>query len=431
MRGTWLYCFAIAATLILAATLRITSTDTSRAIVLGDETTYWYAGQSIANYGVLTREVDGAMFRGEVPLEPTLRLSPGYPVFIAALGSVAPGSTEAVLASNIVLSIASLVLMLLVMHRLNLKRWAICTVLALAAVYPGFIYNLDRMLTEQLFVALLLSFVWVALIGIQSGKLWPLMVAGMLLALTTHVRAQALPFLLVAVVFILIMQPREKWLRQIIALVGTFAVFMAPWWVRNFATFGRFVLLTDADQGAAIWGAVPYFIDMGSSHGTLAEVVARNMPPNEAVYYRWRVFGFLQFMWGGRVGRTPSASFALAAPVPTVATARRGSRTVGDPANSTQGENRLAIRCEHPACYHGLQRAVPWPAAICFSRNSIRPDSNRHAPVTRRKGSNQEPWPGHGSVRVSRSVHSSCRARRIQRLRVPGPHGARNVRVPS
>src|SRR3546814_6092490 len=47
------------------------------------------------------------MYRGEARVEPTAKLSPGYPLFIAALRMVG-GDTSTVLAANIALSLASL-----------------------------------------------------------------------------------------------------------------------------------------------------------------------------------------------------------------------------------------------------------------------------------------------------------------------------------
>src|SRR5690606_35933897 len=161
LASVWVYWIAIALVLVLGAGLRIHATDLDRQIVEGDETTYWYSAGNILEHGTLTREIDGAMYRGEAPMQPASQLSPGYPLFIAAIRAIGGGVAE-VLASNIVLAVISLALLLLIMRELGLARWATVLALLLAAVYPGFVYNLDRMLTEQLYVALFAGFVLAA-----------------------------------------------------------------------------------------------------------------------------------------------------------------------------------------------------------------------------------------------------------------------------
>jgi hypothetical protein len=109
------------------------------------------------------------MYRLEVPLTPTAAFSPGYPVF-SALVLEAGGDVHAVLTANIVLNMIALGLMLLTMQQLGLAR--LPTLLALAAaLYPGLIYNLDRMLTEQLFLALFMGFVYCSLRGTMRDRL--------------------------------------------------------------------------------------------------------------------------------------------------------------------------------------------------------------------------------------------------------------------
>jgi 4-amino-4-deoxy-L-arabinose transferase-like glycosyltransferase len=277
--------------------LRIGVSDTTRDIIPGDETIYWYAAGDLIEHNTFTREIDGAMYRGETRAEPTAKLSPGYPLFIAALRTLG-ADTSTVLAANIALSLASLLLMLLIMRELGLARWATALAFTLAAVYPGFINNLDRMLTEQLFVALFLGFACAAVRGMRTDRVRWTVAAGVLLALAVHVRAQALPFALVAAVFMYLTLPVARATRHLSLFALAVLVLMAPWWIRNAMTFGHLILLSTASEGAAVWGATPYFIDMGSSRGDLVDVVARNLPPAPDIYYRWRVFGFLQFMWG-------------------------------------------------------------------------------------------------------------------------------------
>lgn len=293
----WCYRIALAMVFVVAATVRIGTTDLDRQIVYGDETTYWYAAGDLLEHGTLTRELDGAMYRGEAPVVPTPKLSPGYPAFLATIRA-AGGGSRAAFAANIGLSLATLALMLLAMRELGLARHATVLALLLAALYPGFAYNLDRMLTEQLYVALFMGFTFAALRGMRKDDIAWTAAAAALLGLSVHVRAQAAPFAVVFAVFLYATLPARRANRHLAVLVAVLLALMLPWWIRNAMTFGRFIPLTEATENPAVWGAVPYYIDMSSARDGLAHVLARNVPPAPDVYWRWRVFGFLQYLWG-------------------------------------------------------------------------------------------------------------------------------------
>src|SRR3546814_4148563 len=179
-QSRWWYWSVLALIFALAATLRIGATDLTRQIVDGDETTYWHSAGDLIEHGTLTRD--------DAPMEPTSRLSPGYPLFVALVRATG-GEVSTVLASNIVLSLVSLVLMLLIMRELGLARWATVLAFLLAAIYPGFIYNLDPMLTEQLFVALFTGFAFAAVRGMRTDTVRWTAIAAVLLILAVHVRA--------------------------------------------------------------------------------------------------------------------------------------------------------------------------------------------------------------------------------------------------
>jgi len=65
---------------------------------------------------------------------------------------------------------------------------------AVAAIYPGLVYNLDRMLTETLFVFLTLAFVFMLMQYRRNGSLWAIIIAATAIGAAIQVRSQALPF---------------------------------------------------------------------------------------------------------------------------------------------------------------------------------------------------------------------------------------------
>jgi len=296
---TLLYRFFVCMAFVLAIGLRISIPDTHRPMIPGDETTYHFSASNLLRHGTLTREVDGKMFRGEVPVVPTSALSPGYPLYIAAIYSMTNSSTHAVLTSQVIMSIGVFALIFALMVELSAARWAIVMTLLMVAIYPGFLYNIDRMLTEQLFMLLFVGFSYAFVRGLRRESCWWLALAGITLGLSVHVRAQAIPFALMAVVFIAVYgRANSAFIRKSTAVfLVCLVMVLLPWWVRNYVDFGRLILLTDAADNPRLWGAVPYFIGMHSVHGSVEQVARSNIAAQPWIYYQWRSFGYLTNMF--------------------------------------------------------------------------------------------------------------------------------------
>ncbi len=291
----------------MAAVARISAVNIEREIVWGDETTYHYAALNILHNHTLVREISGDMFRGSVPLSPTAALSPGYPIYIAIIYKIFGESTKYVLISHVLLSIFSVWVIYKILLVLRASRLGICVSLLAVALYPGFLYSLDRMLTEQIFMLLFLLAVYNIFVGKEKGDFSSILLAGFFLGLATHVRAQAAPFFLVGIVFLAVygggfVDARRK----VLIFSGGFLICMLPWWIRNYLTFHEIIFLTNGSLGPRIWGAVPYYLDMGATGAkdvSLSPLQAyqaladQNYLASPISFIRWKLFGFMNYMW--------------------------------------------------------------------------------------------------------------------------------------
>ena len=296
-----LFWGGVVVVLFFGAYLRVAFSNIDRAIVQGDEYTYYNAAESIIEHGYMVRNPFAERQDRALYTNPTAALSPGYPVFIAIIYSIAGHSVSAVFFMQIAISIAMLVLILLILIELEIRKDAIILCLCLSAFYPGFLYNNDRMLTEHLFTFLIFSFAAVFIKTLQSGSMWLTFLAAILMACAIHTRAQAIPFSILAVVFLMIYGRYNAKRRAVQALLFVVCIIIAmiPYWLHNYETLGRVLLLPETGEGPMIWGAVPYFLDMPSTTNVpLAEVISVNSTPAPAIYWKWRIFGFLHQMWG-------------------------------------------------------------------------------------------------------------------------------------
>lgn len=292
--------------LLVGLLLRVYTTDFTKPITENsDGAAYDYAARNLLKYGVLTNDRDGAMYRGEIALSPASSVMPGYPIFLAVI-YILNDALPFVYMVQILVSMVTLYLIYLILREIGISFAISSVVLMVAAVYPAFLYNLDLLLTENLFTALLTAAIYgmVRFMRRMESIRHPYFyVAGTtaVLMAAVMVRAQALPFLAVEIFFLLIYAtalPLKKRIRCCGIVIIVALAFLVPLWIRNWVDFHRFWLLTEAGVSPQIWGAQPYFLDMSSTNGVdIDSLISQNKALSETLYWKWRIFGFFNFMW--------------------------------------------------------------------------------------------------------------------------------------
>ena len=175
---------------------------------------------------------------------------PGYAYFLAGLWRVTgegDGRWLAARIANCVLSALSLLLLFLIARRLAGDRVALFALVG-AACFPPLTWVVAYLLTEPLFVFLLLGWVLATFAALDKDS-WPAFAAaGALLGLLTLVRPTAL--LWVAFVAVWMLASRTYRFRRFLAMAAVTALaaylVLAPWWIRNATLYGHPVWLTTA-----------------------------------------------------------------------------------------------------------------------------------------------------------------------------------------
>jgi 4-amino-4-deoxy-L-arabinose transferase-like glycosyltransferase len=168
-----------------------------------------------------------------------------YPLFLAALYTLAGHSVPAVRVAQALLGALAVWLTYWLGDRLAGRRAGLIAS-GISAVYPFFIYYAAQLLTETLFMALILGLFAAALKAEETGRLAWFALLGALAALAALCRAEAFYVGLAVVVWSAWRAAREWRLRGRLAGIGLLclALVMAPWVVRNQLTFGAPILTT-------------------------------------------------------------------------------------------------------------------------------------------------------------------------------------------
>ncbi len=279
--------------------------------VISDEESYYYSALNINKYGVFTNDRSGNMFREKQPVSPTLNLLPGYPLYLSLMFEILHDDVIKVRFLNIVFYLLLMAYFCLYGTLFRFKAPVVIFGILLFVLYPGFSYNVSRLLTENIFCLLIFAGTYHVLSALRRDRRISINVlhyclGNILLVYSILVRPHGLVvFALVISCFILIItggstvKSFKPVAYSFFISCGIFLLIMSPWWIRNWITFDTFVLLSYGGEGPRIWGAVPYFLDMLSTTGkSFDEMQKISWEANKLVYLKWRLFGFIYYMWG-------------------------------------------------------------------------------------------------------------------------------------
>lgn len=169
----------------------------------------------------------------------------GYPAFLGALFSITGQSLGAALAANLVLSVVAFLVLYDLAARLSgSERVARMTIL-FYTLYPNAIGYVGLVLTETLFVTLLLTACW--LMGRFPGVVGAV-ASGVAFGVATLVKTQTvlIPVGLILFGLLFLRAGKPFWPAFGRGLILIFAMLatILPWTVRNHLTFGEFVFVS-------------------------------------------------------------------------------------------------------------------------------------------------------------------------------------------
>jgi 4-amino-4-deoxy-L-arabinose transferase-like glycosyltransferase len=226
----------LGAILALAAFVHYT-TVTRSVVALGmssDGSDYFSYAYNLRRFGVYSRQVTWA---GEMPpggVRPDSLRTPGYPLLLLAI----PGLDTSVawLAKvervQAVLGVASVLLVFLLSRRF-LPVWGALGAALLTAISPHLAVHSTHLLSETLFLFLLLASMLASLAALRTGSTTRFALAGLAWGLCCLVRPTvlALPPVLLLAAWI---SPRLRaWRGPALVLLAVFIAVQSPWFLRN------------------------------------------------------------------------------------------------------------------------------------------------------------------------------------------------------
>ncbi len=169
--------------------------------------------------------------------------APMYPFFLGLLFALSGGNITAIRILQILLSLLIFPLLYRFLKKIGTGKQVAITALGLYALYPAFIYLPYRLLTENLFILLLMLF---SLVFIRYRNIKDCIFCGVLSGLLALTRPMFLLYPFFSLVYLFF--HREKSLRRTVRDFSIISVFMLvtimPWTIRNYKLWGGFCLIT-------------------------------------------------------------------------------------------------------------------------------------------------------------------------------------------
>jgi 4-amino-4-deoxy-L-arabinose transferase-like glycosyltransferase len=168
------------------------------------------------------------------PGQPTSIRPPLYPALLAGIWAVSPDNLQAVRVLQILLGLATAALVYLLGSRVygpSAGAWAA----AVCWLYPSFIFFNFLILTETLFTFLLVAFVLLTVLLVQTPRASFAVACGISLGLAALTRSilWPLPLILCPLLALLIRAPFARRIALPCLVLAGYAVVVAPWAIRN------------------------------------------------------------------------------------------------------------------------------------------------------------------------------------------------------
>lgn len=234
---------ALSLVLLLAGYLRFVAVNDTVVLLpyRADAAHYFNYAYNLRHYGTYSWQFDSVAGTNDRPA-PDAEVTPGYPLFLSAFTSTPPSADifrRVELCQAFMGSVA--VLLVFLLFRQIASPWQALVITLLAAISPQLVNIAVYMLSENLFILLLVAALYVFSRAIRDGRWFvPLMLAaGVMFGLAALTRPVLEYFLPCLMVMIYLAYARRPALKAAGMLVLGFSLVWAPWMVRNYITLGK------------------------------------------------------------------------------------------------------------------------------------------------------------------------------------------------
>lgn len=261
---------------------------------------------------------------GYYSASPTAFVTPGYPLFVAAIykivalfGGGEAAQIVALRSVQMLLGVGTVALIYVLARRLLRSERGALIAGWFVALYPSSFMAQERLLTETLFTFLFALYALRMVELFDKRRLRDHASVALLLGVTTLVRPSVVPLLVLPYVVDFVSRRDRRFLAGFALTLTVWCAVMMPWWVRNCAVYERFIPLATQSGNPILRGADPWdpYDHVGPSviEGVPEEDMSRvamerirqGLKEDPALWIGWFTYGKITWLWGNPWSLSP------------------------------------------------------------------------------------------------------------------------------
>lgn len=260
------------------------------------------------NYDRMARQFLDTGVLGYMSDKPNAYITPGYPLFLSLIyrffGYAQASPFVQVRIIQAVLGAITCALTAGIAEKLFSRKAAVIASFA-AAAYPTFVWAPGLLLTEVLHAFLLVAYIYVQIHAFESKKGITFLLAGVIFAAAVMVRPAVFPFLLLPFLLHYFKERDAKILKLFLQTTVGVLIVMMPWWIRNYISLGKIVILATQAGNPLIAGVFPYFENIDLTRYQVENQFAEGIRlalegllSNPFLYLKWYTVGKFNIIFG-------------------------------------------------------------------------------------------------------------------------------------
>jgi 4-amino-4-deoxy-L-arabinose transferase-like glycosyltransferase len=196
---------------------------------------------------------------------PSAFIMPGVPMILSGMMLIFGQNDTAVMAYRVLqalLQTGSIYLLFILARYVFNTRVALIACVISALYLPDY-FTSGVILSEAWFKTIFMLLLCFTIVAIEKRLIKYYVIVAVLLAMACYFKPQAVLYPIIFVIpWLLHKYSLKRMVSSGLVLVVTFSVLLTPWWVRNYASFGKWIPFTNSAgspflQGALVYGALP------------------------------------------------------------------------------------------------------------------------------------------------------------------------------
>ncbi|MCX7711727.1 MAG: glycosyltransferase family 39 protein [Clostridia bacterium] len=255
------------------------------------------------NYDVMTKQFLEKGFLGYLSNKPNAYITPGYPLFLAAIYSFfGYQSGSPLLQVRIIQAIlGSLTCIIVYFMGKRLKNKTVGFIAGfLYALYPPFAWSNTLILTETIYNFFFLGYLYLQTRILENKSRMQSFLCGIVFALAVLIRPLIFPLLIIPFILSYFFDSRhdKRLVNLFLYAFGGMVLVMSPWWIRNIVVMNKFILLATQTGNPFIAGCFPYFENMDNTRYNVSNqllegirIIAEGFRTKPILYLKWFTIG--------------------------------------------------------------------------------------------------------------------------------------------